>query len=125
MVAVFAPERRGGTNEIAVRATVVHTNRGDDDAHDREEAGHHGEPGQRDRFATIGHLEVDANGLGKRRGEGGGHHRPERGNEAGTGKSAESVGAGGPVRYCPYDDLGVVHAVHVVPPSLGKWRTGC
>ena len=27
MVAVFAPERRGGTNEIAVRDTAVHTNR--------------------------------------------------------------------------------------------------
>ncbi|MEV0785607.1 hypothetical protein AB0I52_22065 [Streptomyces sp. NPDC050423] len=30
----------------------------------REEAGYHGEPGQRDRPATIGDLEVDANGLG-------------------------------------------------------------
>ena len=27
MVAVFAPERRGGTNEIAVSDTAVHTNR--------------------------------------------------------------------------------------------------
>jgi hypothetical protein len=66
VVAVFAPERRGGTNEIAVRDTAVHTNRsagasaptkksdGNDDAYGREEAGHHGEPGQRDRFATIG-----------------------------------------------------------------------
>jgi hypothetical protein len=65
VVAVFAPVRRGGTNEIAVRDTAVHTNRsagasaptkksdGNDDAYGREEAGHHGEPGQRDRFATI------------------------------------------------------------------------
>jgi hypothetical protein len=66
VVAVFAPDRKGGTNEIAVSDTVVHTNRavgralqtekrdGNDDAHDREEAGHHGEPGQRNRLAPSG-----------------------------------------------------------------------
>nr|WP_160159195.1 hypothetical protein [Streptomyces sp. SLBN-118] len=69
VVAVFAPERRGGTNEIAVSDTAVHTtlggssvptkkSDGNDDAHDREEAGHDGEPGQRDRRATIGDLEA-------------------------------------------------------------------
>ncbi|GAB3201756.1 hypothetical protein GCM10027062_24700 [Nocardioides hungaricus] len=33
---------------------------------------------------------VADNGLGKRSGEGGGHHRCERGNEAGAGEPAES-----------------------------------
>src|SRR4030095_12756420 len=71
---------------------------GNDDAHDREDAGPHGEPGQRDRFATIGDLEVDANGLGKRSGEGGGRHRCERGKQRGDGEPTESVGVAGLAR---------------------------
>ena len=62
VVAVFAPETRGGTNEIAVSVPAVCTNR-----------------------------LADANGLGQRSCEGGGHHRCERGNEAGDGEPAESV----------------------------------
>lgn len=63
-MAVFAPEGRRTKKSD-----------GNDDAHDREEAGHHGEAGQRDRLATFGNFAVDANGLGKRCGEGGGRHR--------------------------------------------------
>jgi hypothetical protein len=82
VVVVFAPERRGGTNEIAGQrhcrpheslggaSAPTKKSDGKDDAHDREEAGHYREPGQRDRLATIGDLEVDANGPGQRGGEG-------------------------------------------------------
>jgi hypothetical protein len=64
---------------------------GDDDAHDREEAGHHGEPGQRDRLATTGDLEVDTDGLSKCSGKGDGRHRRERGDDAGA-EPGKSVG---------------------------------
>jgi hypothetical protein len=77
--------RRGGAGPTRSRSATLRSARslggarapttksgGHDDAHDREEPGHHGEPGQRDRLATIGGLEVDANGLGKRSGQGGG-----------------------------------------------------
>jgi hypothetical protein len=71
-----------------------------------------------DRLAAIGDLEVDSNGLGKRSGEGGDHHRCERGNEAGADESAESVGVAGLARCRACGDPGVIHAVHGVPPSL-------
>jgi len=128
VVAVFAPERRGETNEIAVSDTAVYAKSlggasaptkksgGNDDAHDREDSGHRGEPGQRDRFATFGDFEVDANGLGKRSGEGGGHHRCERGKESCDGEPAESAGVARLVRCRVCDDPGVFHAVHVVAP---------
>jgi hypothetical protein len=81
MVAGFASERKGRTNDRAQRRCRPHESLGgasaateqpggNDDSRDREEAGHHGEPDQRDHVATIGDLEVDANGLGKRSGEG-------------------------------------------------------
>src|SRR4029453_5943879 len=94
-------------------------------AHDREEAGHHGEPGQRDRLATIGDLEVDANGLTKRSGQRGGPLRGAGGNEAGAGEPAESVGVAGLARCRARGDPAVFDAVHIVPPSFGNWRTGC
>ena len=121
VVAVFAPERTGGTNEIASQrhcrppeslggaGAPAKKSGGNDDAHDREEAGHHGEPGQRDRLATIGDLEVDADGLGKRSGEGGGHHRCERGGDAGDGEPAEAVGVADLARFRACDDPGVIH----------------
>ena len=37
MVAVFAPERRGGTNEIAVSDTAVHANRSRGERSNEEE----------------------------------------------------------------------------------------
>ena len=95
VVAALAPERKGGTSETAVSdhgrpheplggASAPPTERRSEaDAHEREEAGHHGDPGHRDRLAAVGDLEVDAGGPGERGGEGGGHHRRDRGDQAG------------------------------------------
>ena len=47
-----------------------------------------------DRLATLGDLEVDADGPAERSAEGGGHHGCERGDRAGDGEPAESVGVG-------------------------------
>jgi hypothetical protein len=70
-------------------------------------------------------LEVDANGLRQRSGEGGGHRRRcERGNEAGDGEPAESVGVAGLARCQACDDPAVFHAVHVVPYHSVTGRTG-
>ena len=62
------PERRGGTNEIAVSGTELRTNRSAGRAFQRGRAAAttmpttekkpvNGEPGQRDRLATVGDLE--------------------------------------------------------------------
>jgi hypothetical protein len=136
MVAVSAPERRGGTNEMAVSVTAVRTNRSAGRALQRRRAAAMTMPTTEKKPVTTanpdngivsppsGTLEVDANGLGKRSDEGGGHHRCERGNEAGAGEPAESVGVAGLARCRACDDPGVIHALHVVPPSFGNWRAG-
>jgi hypothetical protein len=126
-VAVFAPERRGGTNEIAVSDTAVHANRSAGRALQRRRATAMTMPTTEMTPVTTANsdngivsapsgLEVDANGLRQRSGEGGGHRRRcERGNEAGDGEPAESVGVAGLARCQACDDPAVFHAVHVVP----------
>src|SRR5215212_1637334 len=86
VVAVFAPERRGGTNEIAVSDTAVHANRSAGRALQRRRATAMTMPTTEMTPVTTANsdngivsapsgLEVDANGLRQRSGEGGGHRR--------------------------------------------------
>ncbi len=92
VVAVFAPERRGGTNEIAVSVTAVCTNR-----------------------------LADANGLGQRSCEGGGHHRCERGHQARDGEPAVSDGVARQVRHRDYSEPSA--GSRSGSPSRGNWSS--
>ena len=137
VVAASAPARSGGTSEIAVSDTAVHTNRSAGRALQRSSAAAMttpttekkpvttAMPGQRDRLAAVGDLEVDADGPGERGGEGGGHHRRERGEEAGAGEP----GAAG--RPSPGGDDPVPTSLMPSPvrgrrsgsPSRGNWSS--
>ena len=128
---VFASERRGGTNEIAVSDTAVRTNRSAGRALQRRRAAAMTMPTTEKKPVTTanpdngivsppsGTSKSTPAALGKRSGEDGGHHRCERGNQAGVGEPAESVGVAGLARCRACDDPGVKHVVQVVPPSFG------